>query len=148
MTPDELRPILHGYRKQVEQGWSKATAHPSFEGADGSPVGQCGVTSAWLKLRLLEDHGIAATYCQGRVYQTDGGVVLNDHCWLVEWNDLVVIDLTADQPPLGREPVICDAYGVLFRQGIDYIPVRYINPEQLRASSVQARLALLESALS
>lgn len=26
MTPDELRPILTAYRKQVEQGWSKATA--------------------------------------------------------------------------------------------------------------------------
>jgi hypothetical protein len=111
-------------------------------------VGQCGVTSAWLKRRLLEDHGIAATYCQGTVYRVGGGVVQADHCWLVEWSDLVVIDLTADQEPLNQEPVVCAAYGVLYRQGIDYIPMRYINPEQLLANPVQDRLALLEATLS
>lgn len=82
MTHEPLRPILTEYRTQVETAWSADTAHPDYPGAAGSPVGQCGVTSAWLQQRLLEDHSIDATYCTGPVFGPAGGCLDAHHCWL------------------------------------------------------------------
>jgi hypothetical protein len=141
VTPDELRPILHGYRKQVEQAWSKATAHPRFEGSDGNPVGQCGVTSAWLQKRLAEDHGIETTYCCGPVY-LNHRVVTADHCWL-ELGGLV-IDLTAGQMVgVSDLPVLYAAHSELVRDGIVYVA----RSNRVTANGL-GRLALLEGALS
>ena len=152
MTPDELHPILTAYRTRIQPAWSKATAHPSFEGADGSPVGQCGVTSAWLQRRLREDHGISAMYCLGSV-QTAGGFH-RDHCWLdipdlwapLATNSRVVIDLAGGQ--YGLMPVICGFIGELARLNfIHYIAERRLTEEQVR-DPLTSRLALLEGALS
>jgi hypothetical protein len=97
MTPETLRPILATYRKQVEQAWTKDTAHHDFHGSDGSPVGQCGVTAAWLQ-RQLKPHGVNATYCTGPVYDPTG-TVEPQHCWLEVGPagdpDRLVIDVAA-----------------------------------------------------
>lgn len=146
MAPDELRPILQGYRKQVEQGWSKATAHPSYEGADGSPVGQCGVTSAWLQRRLREDHGVETNYCVGDVLSVRG-IESVDHCWL-ETTARVVIDITASQMEwLTNLPVVCFPHAALKHQWIDYQAATRV-PAPHAGDPVRDRLALLESALS
>lgn len=71
MNLDELRPILAGYRAQVEAAWSPATAHESYEGKAGGPAGQCGVTSAWLQRRLAEDHGIGSSFWIGNLFVPD-----------------------------------------------------------------------------
>jgi hypothetical protein len=147
VTPDELRPILTAYRKQVEQGWSKATAHPSYEGADGSPVGQCGVSSAWLQRRLLEDHGIATAYCYGAVY-SNHRVVGADHCWLElgAGPDRLVIDVTADQMPgVSDFPVLYASHSELIRDDIAY---RALGRGPSVTANGHGRLALLEAALS
>jgi len=143
---DELRPILAGYRAQVQQAWSPATAHEGYEGKAGDPAGQCGVTSAWLQRRLLEDHDIDTLFCKGGFYATptDQGV---DHCWL-ELSDgsCVVIDLTADQ--FGEESVVCDTYGELvIRDRVYYIARSGVPPEDLLADPVQSRLAALTEAV-
>lgn len=84
---------LLAYRRVVEKAWTSKTAHPRYTGLTGRPLGQCGVTSAWLQKRLREDHGIKATYCVGEVTGPDG--TLGHHCWLQSGRD--VYDLTIDQ---------------------------------------------------
>lgn len=84
---------LVAYRRVVEKGWTAKTAHPRFTGLNGRPMGQCGVTSAWLQKRLREDHGIEALYCVGEVSGPDG--TMPHHCWLQHGRD--VYDLTIDQ---------------------------------------------------
>lgn len=144
MTPDELRPILTAYRKQIERGWSKATAHPSYEGADGSPVGQCGVTSAWLQKRLREDHGLYIRYCRGRYYDSPKSLGVK-HCWLEHINKTrsIVVDLTADQ--FDAEAVVCDTYRGLYDKGLHYVTHDAMAEPD---APVIDRLALLEAALS
>jgi hypothetical protein len=145
---DELRPILHAYRKQVEPAWSAATAHESYEGKAGDPAGQCGVTSAWLQRRLLDDHGIYTVFCTGEV------LPLGDHCWLLmpnfragsEFPKQVVIDLTADQR--FTDSVVCDHHVDLLVRGIDYRAATARTATALLADPVQARLAVLQEALS
>jgi hypothetical protein len=145
---DELRPILHGYRERVEQAWSPATAHPGYEGKAGDPAGQCGVTSAWLQRRLLEDHGIHSLFCTGEVPP------LRDHCWLEaaigraesQFPRRVVIDLTADQR-FGHA-VVCDRRVDLLMLGIDYQARTARTAHALLADPVQTRLAILTEALS
>lgn len=151
MNLDELRPILTGYRQQVQSAWSPATAHPDFEGKAGDPAGQCGVTSAWLQRRLAEDHGIGATFWVGLLFVPRGHETLHHHCWLeLDTTEVdVIIDLTANQlPSMKDRPVVCDACDDLFRDGIDYMPQQGMTPEGLLADSVQPRLALLEAAMS
>lgn len=146
MTPDELRPILTAYRAQVEKAWTKATAHPDFEGADGSPVGQCGVTSAWLQQRLREDHGIDTYYCVGDVMSVRG-VEAVDHCWL-ETADRTVIDITADQMEwLTNMPVVCFAHATLKHHWIDYQAATRV-PLPHSGDPVADRFALLTGALA
>jgi hypothetical protein len=143
---DELRPILMGYRKQVEQAWSPATAHEGYEGRAGDPAGQCGVTSAWLQRRLLEDHGIETAYCIGT---RSNGHHSARHCWLETGRvlDPVINDLTADQ--YGGDPVTCDFYSVLvLEHWFYYSTERRLDTEGLLADPVQARLAILTAALS
>lgn len=149
MNLDELRPILTGYRQQVEAAWSPATAHPDFEGKAGDPAGQCGVTSAWLQRRLAEDHGISSTCWTGFLVTVRDGKSAR-HCWLeLDTTEVdVIVDLTADQAPsLKDRPVICDAFDALFVNGIDYHPHRGYDRHEL-ADSVQLRLAVLEAAMS
>lgn len=151
MNLDELRPILTGYRTKVEAAWSPATAHPDFEGKAGDPAGQCGVTSAWLQRRLAEDHGIVAMYCIGQLFVPRAHETLRDHCWLELDTTAadVIIDLTADQlPSLKDRSVICSTYADLFGDGIDYSPQQDMSAADLLVDPVQARLAVLEAALS
>lgn len=147
MNLDELRPILTGYRAQVQAAWSPATAHPDFEGKAGDPAGQCGVTSAWLQRRLAEDHGVETVYCVGYL-ATPSMWKSSNHCWL-ETADEVVVDLTADQYS-GLPPVTCETYGHLdgFAGWAWYFRRGSLTPEQLAADPVQPRLALLEAAMS
>jgi hypothetical protein len=147
---DELRPILHAYRAQAQQAWSAATAHPGYEGKVGDPAGQCGVTSAWLQRRLLEDHGIETTYCVGYVYLGFAYRSTPEHCWLeLESRTYqTVLDLTAQQWDLGwpADPglsVICAPRGLLRRRLIDYVSLKRLTAEQLLADPVQTRLAVL-----
>ena len=145
---DTLRPILTGYRAEVQPHWSPATAHPEFDGKAGDPAGQCGVTSAWLQRRLREDHGIETAYAVGAVYAESGGEWR--HCWL-ELNDdpnYSILDLTIDQFPEGEGlPVICDDYRDLYNLGLDYESDIYLTAEQLLADPVQGRLAVLTAAV-
>jgi len=140
---DGLRPILAAYRAQVQQAWSAATAHEGYEGKAGDPAGQCGVTSAWLQRRLLEDHGIDAAFRGGHVLVT-GVSTGADHCWLEigEGSDRVVVDLTADQFSVLRPwPVVCSTHADLRDQGIDYV-------EQCWPTQLARRLAVLTEALT
>lgn len=150
MTPDELHPILTAYRTRIQPAWSKATAHPSFEGADGSPVGQCGVTSAWLQQRLREDHEIAAWYCIGAV-RIHNRVIQSGHCWLEIGEDRtrLIADLTAGQVQyLSNFEILFAPYWELRQDGIAYLPRIRKTIEQLLSDPVADRLALLESALA
>jgi hypothetical protein len=150
MNLDELRPILHGYRKQLETAWSPATAHEDYEGKQGDPTGQCGVTSAWLQRRLAEDHGITAIYCGGHVWLV-GQCVGPDHCWLEigDGPDRLVVDLTADQlRGMSPWPVVCSAYGQLLMGFIKYQSHRWLTSDELAGEPVQARLSILTEALS
>lgn len=110
-----MREFLTAYRAQVQAAWSEQTAHEDYAGAPGSPVGQCGVTSAWLQQRLSEDHGIRGTYCTGPVFAPAGGCLDAHHCWLEVGTasdpDRVVLDLTADQ--FGLVPVVCATWNLL-----------------------------------
>ena len=124
MTPDDLA----AYRARVSKAWSPATAHPGFAGADQSPVGQCGVTSAWLQKQLAGDHRLRA-WLQNGVVRVHGELFIN-HCWLEV--DGVVVDLTADQ--FGLPEVV---YGA--PNGVCYMGTPGMAPV--------ARLALLEAAL-
>lgn len=139
MTPDELRPILAGYRKTVEPAWSQATGHPLFPSTAGSAVGQCGVTSVWLQERLLEDHGIESVFCGGSVY-VNHRVVEVHHCWL-EVGEMV-IDLTADQIEGFVAEVVCEPNYQLLRNEI-----AYAGQDSRRAPELLHRLALLKAAL-
>ncbi len=139
---DTLRPILAAYRAEVQPHWSPATAHPDFDGKQGDPAGQCGVTSAWLQRRLAEDHGIETQYCTGRRYATPTDLG-SPHCWL-EWENsaTVVFDLTADQF-LGS-PVVCGTYVDLARrERVLYVALHSFAAAELTADPVQARLAIL-----
>jgi len=147
---DELRPILHAYRAQVQQAWSPETAHEGFEGKPGDPAGQCGVTSAWLQRRLREDHGIEALYCVGTVYiGFPWRVASPHHCWLEIDPGRVVIDLTAGQVEFASAAQLLYArYRELIQGGIDYHPHCRWSAASVLADPVQARLALLQEALS
>ena len=150
MTPDELRPILHGYRQQVQKAWTTATASPYYNGADGSPVGQCGVTAAWLQERLREDHGVETLFCVGRVICTAHGLTLRNHCWLeigdMTW-DRTVIDLTADKVPCWDGTFLYASYWVLCEEFARYSSdVRLPEPEW--GEDLRPRLAILTKALS
>lgn len=138
---DFLRPLLTDYREWVEAAWSAQTAHEDYAGAPGSPVGQCGVTSAWLQHRLNADHGIATTLCRGAIYTAPRDLADAGHCWLE--HDGVVIDLTADQ--FGLPPVTCDTYeDLILRDWVYYLP-QFTGPAE---DPLLARLAVLEGALS
>ena len=102
MSPDELRPILTAYRKQVESAWSEATAHKKFAAKPGDPAGQCGVTSAWLQRRLRADYGLGTVYYAGRV-ELNRSTIASHHCWLQ--NGPIVIDLTGSQ--YGLNEIVC-----------------------------------------
>lgn len=149
MNADELRPILAGYRQQVERAWSEDTSHPAHKGAIGSPVGQCGVTSAWLQERLYEDCAVEALYCEGRVTCTTHSQTLRHHCWLeiggMTW-DRTVIDLTADQIPCWDGTYLYASYWVLCEEFARYsADVRLPVPS--REDDLRQRLALLKAAL-
>lgn len=100
------------YRERVSKAWGPATAHPGYKAAGGSPVGQCGVTSAWLRDQLEIDHGIRAELRCGHIYTPHGSFW--NHCWLDV--DGVVVDLTADQ--FGLPPVVHGA-----PEGVAYVGV-------------------------
>ena len=146
---DTLRPILDAYRAEVQPHWAPASAHPEFDGKQGDPAGQCGVTSAWLQRRLLEDHGIETRYCVGPVH---GGNTLLDarHCWLEhdlpsgEW---LIIDLTSDQfrHLWFTEPVVCERPDEIVAQRWVYYATAstVVSPAQLLLDPVQARFAIL-----
>ena len=148
MSADTLRPILAAYRAEVQPHWSAETAHPDYEGAAGSPVGQCGVTSAWLQRRLAEDHGVEAHYTLGILRNASNYGV--EHVWLDlgAWPDSLVLDLTADQDPkFGLTSVVCTGYSDLFREGADYIPERYLSLAETLRNPVRERLAILTEAV-
>lgn len=141
---DFLRPLLADYREHVETAWSEQTAHEDHAGAPGSPVGQCGVTSAWLQHRLNADHGIATTYCVGAVWV---GGWSPEHCWLeIPHAYPVVVDLTGDQ--FGLDPVVCDTRVTLNDAGIYYAADRRLSAAEVAADPAYKRLAVLEGALS
>jgi hypothetical protein len=102
MTPQEIRPLLAGYRTAVQQAWTVATAQDGYDAAPGSPVGQCGVTSAWLQHQLNTDHGIATDYFEGSVW-LESKRLTDDYCWLQV--DDIILDLTADQ--YGLNETVC-----------------------------------------
>ena len=144
---DTLRPILEAYRQEVQPHWSPASAHPDFDGKQGGPAGQCGVTSAWAQRRLREDHGIVAWYCAGAV-RINHHVVQAAHCWLEinDGRDWLVVDLTAGQiPRVSDLPILYAAYSELRQDGIAYLYRRRFTAEQLLADPVQGRLAVLTS---
>lgn len=143
MNADELRPILAGYRLQVETAWSEDTA--VYKGTAGSPRGQCGVTSAWLQERLLEDHDIDTLFCHG-VLCSNHAVIDYDHCWLEHIDGrFIVLDLTADQFP-GLPQVVCGTYS--WNLILIYIAQVSRTPSELAADEpLQRRLALLKKAL-
>ncbi|HEY9410654.1 MAG TPA: hypothetical protein VIP77_13835 [Jiangellaceae bacterium] len=143
---DTLRPILAAYRAEVQPHWSAATAHPDYEGAAGSPVGQCGVTSAWLQRRLAEDHGLEVRYCTGTriASPTDLG---SSHCWLeLLYGATLVIDLTADQFPNG-EPITFASYAEIASSGVWYVTRHDAPASEMATDPVQPRLAILTEAV-
>lgn len=129
-SPVRLPAILASYRSEVEKAWTTETAHPGFAGSDSSPVGQCGVTSAWLQERLQADHGLFTYYTEGTVYLgTEWRPV--EHVWLA---DLAggIYDLTADQ---FEHPVMA------------YASKRQLMRHEVKQEPVSKRLRVLREAL-
>lgn len=126
IAPDELA----AYRATVEKAWSADTAHPDFNGADGSPVGQCGVTAAWLQQRIHDDHDIFTYYTEGTVYLGSEWRPV-EHVWL---SDLAggIYDLTADQ---FEHPVMA------------YASKRQLMRHEVKQEPVSKRLRVLREAL-
>lgn len=142
---DFLRPLLTDYREWVQTAWSAQTAHEGHAGAPGSPVGQCGVTSAWLQHRLNADHGIATQYCVGTVWISNKWTP--EHVWLeIPDTYRTVVDLTADQ--FGLDPVVCDNRVTLNDAGVYYTAIRRLSAAEVAADPAHKRLAVLEGALS
>lgn len=142
----ELRPVLEGYRRRVERAWSAGTSHPEYNGAAGSPVGQCGVTSAWLRERLLLTYGVRTTFCVRAVY-LNHNVIEDHHCWLEIGEDerRLVIDVTADQMPgVSDFPVLYASHAELLASDIGYAGLVY---RQRYSPDLMGRLALLKEAL-
>ena len=140
---DTLRPILEAYRQEVQPHWSPASAHPAFDGKQGDPAGQCGVTSAWAQRRLREDHGVETVFCVGVMQCLYHDKRLDDHCWLEigEGDDRLIIDLTSDQIGCGFSAwVMNDA--VLHAEDHCYVADIHLVARDL-ADPVQARLAIL-----
>lgn len=131
MNPQELRPLLAGYRATIQHAWTVDTAAEGYDASPGSPVGQCGVTSAWLQQRLKTDHGIDTDYFEGSVW-LDSRRLTDDHCWLQV--DDIVIDLTGEQYALNE--VVCGYWR-------DLVPVYLGRP----GNPPRERLRLLEGAL-
>jgi len=142
VTPQELHPLLTGYRSTVQKAWSVGTAKEGHDASPGSPVGQCGVTSAWLQHRLNLDHGIATQYCVGTVWINDKWTP--EHVWL-EIPDVfrTVVDITGDQ--FGLPEVVCGTYLELTQLGAHYTCTK--SRTSFPDKSVLPRLRLLEEAL-
>lgn len=134
-----LREILAGYRATVEKAWSADTAHEGYAGAAGSPVGQCGVTSAWLQRRLLDDHGIDTLFCTGDL-ECSCGERLSDHCWLE--GEYWVADLTSDQLPCANR-----GWELPYLTSTDYSATRRYTAVEAANLGLQGRLALLTEAV-
>lgn len=126
----DLREVLAAYRATVEKAWTADTAHEGYEGAAGSPVGQCGVTSAWLQRRLLDDHDRVTLFMEGKVHYGPDWTEAR-HCWLADVSGRL-IDLTADQFP---SPVVA------------YFPMHVALADQITDETLQARVALLTKAM-
>jgi hypothetical protein len=129
VTPQELRPLLAGYRAIIQKAWTPETAHSN--GTAGSAAGQCGVTSAWLQQRLKDDHGLDADYFEGSVW-LDSKPLTGEHRWLQAGD--IVIDLTGSQ--YGLNEVVCGYWR-------DLVPVYWGRPGNPPVN----RLRLLQEAL-
>jgi hypothetical protein len=142
MNADELRPILTGYRAEVEKGWTTATAMPGYSGGPGLPNGQCGATSAWLRKRLLDDHNLKTHFTAGVLMV---GSEVTAHCWLETHGYELVLDITADQMDRTTKVVCCsptEAAGM----NLVYVSHMYL-PDLDREGDLLRRTALLTEAV-
>lgn len=147
---DVLRGDLLKCRSLLEKAWNAETRHPDYGPAkDGSPVGQCGVTSRWLLGRLERQYGLQAMYCCGKVSLPYGVGEREHHCWVEigEPDDhcRIIVDLTVDQFMPGLSPVVYDPWVILADMGIIY-STRSRHSEDELASILSSRryLTLLQ----
>jgi hypothetical protein len=142
VNADELRPILTAYRAEVEKGWTAATAMPGYSGGPGLPNGQCGATSAWLRKRLLEDHGIKTHFTVGTLVAPTG---MAAHCWLETYGYELVLDITADQMDRTAK-VVCCSPTEASDLNLVYVSHMYL-PDLDREGDLLRRTALLTEAV-
>jgi hypothetical protein len=153
-----LQRDLEKYRAVLAGAWSDETRHPSFTETStpgqSLSVGQCGASSAWLMRRLRESWPAEAQYCFGSILLPQAEVKF--HCWVELGEESsatrLVIDLTCDQfkefRGLREHTVLCESYGALAVQSIQYQAQSRRNLHELRTDPVWPRLEALERATS
>ena len=106
------------FRRDIEHCWSKTTAYEHI-GSNGSPEGQCLVTSRLLQ-EVLNLQGLknGLIVSVGRV-SMNGCVVIPYHAWL-EDEEGFIVDVTADQTPSISYSVIANQRSIIESLGIEY----------------------------
>jgi|tagenome__1003787_1003787.scaffolds.fasta_scaffold20953738_4 hypothetical protein len=146
-----LRRRLYAYRLALAEEWSESTVHPAFTFRPNGPVGQCGVSSAWLLHELPWLLRVRSRYCVGDIRVCDQ--TLQFHCWIELGNPTSarrwVIDLTCDQYELlSDRPFVCDRHGRLVDLAIEYRALLRLSAQELRHDPVWRRTEVLAAGMS
>jgi hypothetical protein len=139
---------LPGYRATLEDRWSLSTIHPDYTESYRvkDPLGQCGVSSAWLARQLSRQFHVTATYCYGSLnFQRDESAAVPRHCW-VEIDiagTVFIVDLTADQATGFDEQIVFESESGLRNRGLHYDARVRKGIEELLWDPVWPRVCLL-----
>jgi hypothetical protein len=143
---------LRRFKKLLSQSWSRETAYPGavdpLNWTVGDPCGQCGVSSVWLAEVLRHRYSIRSTFCLGSLtycYRRTMNI-LDHHCWLEingESGAELILDLTCDQAPGFRRPIVFDSKADLNQEFILYVAHERVDISELSTNPVWPRYQML-----
>ena len=147
-----VRALAHESRSFLERGWNRRTVHPQYSDqyAQASPLGQCGVSSAWLGYRIRDRLGISASYCYGDLFvDKPGGQSVPHHCWLeiAHGSATIIVDVTADQAGIAEKVIVEDILALESR-GLRYRPNSRRPLDHLQRDDVWSRYNHLRDVLN
>lgn len=145
---------LVGWRNELERVWCRETAYPytnekSF--LKSSSAGQCAVTSILLINRLPRLKALSPRIVLGSVSYVDSGdTAIDYHGWieLGDYEDPVIVDLTADQATLCGEKVICLRKSESHKHNIVFRGKKFLSHEVARGQEVWDRYIKLSQMLA
>jgi hypothetical protein len=111
-----------------------------------NPLGQCGVSSAWLADVLVREYSIRSTFCHGSLILGQNVENLEDHCWLEineQSGDNLILDLTCSQAQGLNRNIVFDSKLNLHRQDFHYSPRERMGVLDLPNSPVWPRYETL-----